>query len=290
MGGGGPSTTTTTVDPVYNAGMLALSTEQQEWAEEMFNMFKYGVTYNPEEEQHGLYIDGEWVSEDQLGETQYSSDYYIENPEWLAWEQKRQQFMYQTDQAGGPLGMTYEQWLEDNPEPKQTIPNPDKLESTTLGELYGYDPDAQTSELEFLQNLVESNQALLGLQTDVAMGELQAQQQLGGFKKDVAESFLKESMEGLDVGEQMDSAQANVQHGFKLADRAQRKNLSQYGLDPSSGRFTSMNRDRALSEAEGIAGARSKAKQETERENYLRKRAGAGLQIVGQGYYADPSS
>ena len=50
MGSGGGETSTTTVDPVYNAGMLQLSQEQQGWAREMFNMFKYGVTYDPNEQ------------------------------------------------------------------------------------------------------------------------------------------------------------------------------------------------------------------------------------------------
>lgn len=300
MGGGSPNTTTTTVDPVYNAGMLELSQEQQQWASEMYNMFKYGVTYNPEEVQHGTYIDGEWVSEDQLGNSPYSSDYYIENPDWQAWNAKKQKFLAQSGGIGGIGGtgqgtsMSYEQWLQQNPEPEQNVLNPDRLESTTLGELYGYDPEAQTSEMEYLQNLVEANQSLLGLQTDVSKGELEsrmgqqaAERELGGLKTEVAKSFLADSMKGLDVGEQMDLAQANVQHGFKLADAAERKNLGQYGLDPGSGRFTSMNRERALAEAAGISGARTKASQDTERENFARKMAGTGLNIVGQGYYSD---
>lgn len=305
MGSGGGGSTTTTVDPLYNAGMLALSVEQQEWAEEMYNMFQYGVTYDPEEVQYGTYIDGEWVSADELGQSEYAHEYFVENPEWQAWSQAQQQFLANEGTAG-PMGgvpsgiqasTTYEDWLEQNPEPEQTIPNQDMLESQTLGELHGYDPDAQTSELEYLQNLVESNQALLGLQTQASasqlesqIGGLEAERELGGLKKEVAESFLKESMEGLDVGEAMDSAQAGVQHGFKKADEATRKSISQYGLDPSSGRFATMNRERMLAESAGISGARNKAKQETERENYARKMAGAGLNIVGQGYYSDSTA
>nr|NIP51777.1 hypothetical protein [Phycisphaerae bacterium]NIT58904.1 hypothetical protein [Fodinibius sp.]NIW98114.1 hypothetical protein [Phycisphaerae bacterium]NIY27487.1 hypothetical protein [Fodinibius sp.] len=41
-GGGGDG-----VDKKYNKGMLEISRRQQEMADEMFNMFKYGVTYDP---------------------------------------------------------------------------------------------------------------------------------------------------------------------------------------------------------------------------------------------------
>ena len=41
-GGGGAA-----IDKAYNAGMLELSQEQQAMAGEMYNMYKYGVSYDP---------------------------------------------------------------------------------------------------------------------------------------------------------------------------------------------------------------------------------------------------
>jgi len=42
------------VDKEYNAGMLAISQKQQNIADEMFNYFKHGVSYNPYDEKGEL--------------------------------------------------------------------------------------------------------------------------------------------------------------------------------------------------------------------------------------------
>ncbi len=48
-GGGGDS-----VDEKYNAGLLLISQRQQVIADEMFNLFKHGVPYNPYDDQGNL--------------------------------------------------------------------------------------------------------------------------------------------------------------------------------------------------------------------------------------------
>ena len=59
---GGGAGSQQTYDPVFNQGMLDLSQEQQGWAAEMFNMFKYGVPYDPSEKVQGYYDEsGSWV-------------------------------------------------------------------------------------------------------------------------------------------------------------------------------------------------------------------------------------
>ena len=168
--GGGGSTTTTTVDPVYNAGLLELSQEQQGWAAEMYNMFKYGVDYDPSEVQRGDWVDGEWRTADELGADETS-------PEWKQWNQEYQRLKNAAKKTtstgegprfslGADIGQeNLDQWLAKNPEPTRS-----KLQERTLGDIRGYDPDAQVSEMEYLKNLVEKNQSLLGLQTDVEAG------------------------------------------------------------------------------------------------------------------------
>ena len=165
--------------------------------------------------------------------------------------------------------------------------------------------------MEYLQNLVEKNQSLLGLQTDVEEAGLQAKKDLIPLSTNVAKlgleteaagleeearliperakaqhqrlglvtSFMDDAMDGVDVGERMDLAQAGVQHGFKNARATTAKNISSYGLDPSSGMFASQNRGRELAEASNIAGARTKARVGAEDENFQRKRAGLQVSI-----------
>lgn len=208
----GGSTTTNTVDPAYNAGMLALSQEQQGWAKQAWNMFQYGVNYDPSETVYGYYDgSGKFVNVDPAV----------------------------------------------NPELAQV--------TTTMGDVNNY-TKTNTPEMEYLQNVVDANQDLLGLQTHVSKQQLQ-----------LKSTLLDDINNGINIGERMDQAQAGVQHGFKLARKASDMNLASYGLDPNSGKFASANRGLALSEATGIAGARTQAKTAAETEDFNRKIA--GLQI-----------
>jgi hypothetical protein len=292
MGGGGPSSETTTVDPVYNAGLLALSQEQQGWAKEMYNMFKYGVTYDPTEK----------VTSEGLSTTQ------------KVWVPQSGGVRTQTgtDPDGRPIYTTTP--IKPGHYEDQTVPG-----TTTQGELQGYDPNAQTSEMQYLQNLVEANQGLLGLQTSAekaSLGLSEAQATAGvellpyqteatkaGLQLSTAQSgaraallpgqqalaekgiqaqssFIDEASKGVNTTDWMNQAQAGVQHGFKLGNEQLRRDISSYGLDPSSGRYASQNRTMQTAEAAGVAGARTAAQRAGEAEDFRRKQVAAqGLTI-----------
>ena len=121
--------------------------------------------------------------------------------------------------------------------------------------------------MEYLQNLVESNQSLLGLQTGAQKKRL-----------DLYNTYVGDINKGIDVNARMDEAQAGVQHGFKNANKAARMDIESYGLDPSSGRYTSSNRERAMTEASGVAAARTAAKNYAETEDFQRKTVGLQIQ------------
>lgn len=289
-GSSGGQTTTETIDKEYNAGMLAISQEQQGWAAEMFNMFKFGVPYDPSE--RGAMVNGQWVSEKDLTSGKGAAG--------------TTGFVGTLPSAWGGLKI-----------PGVT---PSGAKITTRGEAEGYEPGAQTSEMEYLQNLVEANQGLLGLQTDVSAKELtlageqaeagrkllpytteygiksteastglipyqtEATKQkslLAGETAEAARAIVPGYYENMDIDERkwMDEAQAGVQHGFKLANEAARRDIASYGLDPGAGRYTSVNRERTLAEATGIAGARTAAERQAEEEEFRRKTE--GLQIGG---------
>ena len=242
MGSGGGGSETTTVDPVYNAGMLELSQEQQGWGREMFNMFKYGVAYDPSEEVPS----GEQASPEQVWVPEREGERVpIRN-----WDTDAI-----TGYKSGGLIPGYYKTVEG------------KTPMTTRGELEGYDPDAQTSEMEYLQNLVESNQSLLGLQTGAQKKRL-----------DLYNTYVGDINKGIDVGARMDEAQAGVQHGFKNANRAGRMDIASYGLDPGAGRYTSSNRERGIAEASGVAAARTSAKNLAEQEDFQKKTVGLQIQ------------
>jgi hypothetical protein len=191
--GGGQS-----YDPVYNAGMMELSKEQQGWAREMFNQYKFGTTYNPED------IDPET--------------------------------------------------------------------GKTLGEIKGYDPSGTTSEMEYGQNLVEANQALLGQRTEVEGAQLSDTLTAIGERAPVRSKFFDEALGGIDIGKRMDESQADVEHGFKLSGESARREAMSYGvMDPN--KIASMATGVNLEKAKAIAGARTSAKTTAEDEQFGRLRS-----------------
>lgn len=284
---GGGSSTTTTVDPVYNAGMLEISKEQQSWARQMFNMFKYGVTYDPSEKVTGYYD---------------SSGKFVEGKPAAAKSGK-------IDTSGAPPEYIGEgKWKKRNPEYDDYINRQKEAQkeyvTLTRGELQGYDASGQTSEMQYLQNLVNANQSLLGLQTGLSKAQLESQTRLLPHQENLTleqiaaqrrllpqqtaaqesrlglyNTTMQDINKGINVGQRMDQAQAAVQHAFKNTNQTNRMDIASYGLDPSSGRYASQNRAAALAESAGIAGARTTAKNYAEAEDFERKKAGLNFQI-----------
>jgi hypothetical protein len=179
----GGSSSSTSVDEVYNAGMLALSQEQQEWAREMYNMYKTG------------------------------------------------------DVSGTGTGI---------------------------------------SEMQYNQNLVEANQALLGPRTDVEKAQLSDALAAIGERAPVRSEFYNQALEGVDIGRRMSEAQADVEHGFKLSgESARREAMSYGGLDPT--KIASISTGMNLEKAKAIAGARTSAKTLAEDEQFNRLRSAMTL-------------
>jgi len=186
----GGSSSTTSVDKEYNAGMLALSKEQQGWAREMFDVFKSGL---------------------------------------------------------GP---------------------------------------GDTSELEYMQNVINANQKLLPAQTALERSKIEAETELlpgqtelaktqisdtmAGIKEraPVRTKFFKEAAEGVDVNERMNLAQADVAQGFAGAEGIVRRNAARMGRNPTNIDFGDM----ATNRAKAIGFARTKARTGAEDESWNRLR------------------
>lgn len=298
--GGGGGSTTTTFDPEFNKGLLEIYKQNQKYADTFMNVFQYGVDYNPNETVRGKTINGKWYNEDQLKTMgiKDSGGAMIENPEWVKWNEQNKAGLLNGQMTYGNNGEGAAQYQQ-APEPQRYIQNENALESKTYGEINGYDPKAQVSEMQHLQNIIQSNQSLLGLQTSTSKKELQLASATADasksliplqtstakaglqFKKDQANmgrGFIKDIAKGIDVEGRMDEAQADVQHGFQLANEGQRMDIASYGLDPSAGRYASQNRATEMSLASGVAGARTLAKNVAEAEDFERKFK--GLQVA----------
>lgn len=91
-----------------------------------------------------------------------------------------------------------------------------------------------------------------------------------GLSKPVMEKFYKESAEGVDIGERMGLATADVLQGFKGAEGTMSRELAKRGLKPTA----SMIKDIALERAKAVGGARNTARIGAENENYARLQTG----------------
>ncbi|OEU63373.1 MAG: hypothetical protein BA867_08705 [Desulfobacterales bacterium S5133MH16] len=170
LGGGSPATTTTTIDSTYNAGMLALSQGQQEWAGQMFNMFKYGVLYDPTESVSGAFVNGEWVDEKDLPSEPTGS---VANAEERTRLENlialRRSYDYRPGSWGALRGQRmiddYQAQLDALPAAETAGEGRPEIITMNRGEVEGYDPNTQASEMDYMQNIVQANQNMLAQQT-----------------------------------------------------------------------------------------------------------------------------
>jgi len=104
------------VDKKYNAGMLAISEKQQGIADEMFNFFKHGVSYNPYDEKTGElteraqregYDPEAVISEAELTQQQFSAQ-----SELIPFEVEAQKDRFATQkERGGVIRSIYKEAL-----------------------------------------------------------------------------------------------------------------------------------------------------------------------------------
>ena len=160
------------------------------------------------------------------------------------------------------------------PEPQRYIENKNALETRTLGDVYGYDPDKITSEAEYAQNVITANQSLLGDQTATEAANLKLTQEqiaanrnLLGQKTKVANRYIGEVLKGQPIGRQMNQAQAGVQQAYDNTMGQMKRQMFTSGVNPNDPVFASTINARNLSLSKDIAAARETAKDKAEQTN-----------------------
>lgn len=146
-------------------------------------------------------------------------------------------------------------------------------------DLLPYMTDSTKEQLQYQSEAAAANRELLPAATALNKAELEGQ-------KPVAEKYYKEALEGINVGDRMDSASTEVKAAAKLGESIRRREASRYGIDPGSTTFGNAVNKSALETARGISGARTGAKERAEQENF--QRLGLALDkgvapVVGQG-------
>lgn len=146
-------------------------------------------------------------------------------------------------------------------------------------DLLPYMTDSTREQLQYQTEAAAANRELIPAATALNKKELEGQ-------LPVAEKYYREALEGVDVGERMDSASTEVKAAAKLGESMRRREASRYGIDPGSTTFGNAVNKAALDTARGISGARTGAKERAEQENF--QRLGLALDksvapVVGQG-------
>lgn len=417
-GGGGKTVVQGEVDKAYNKGLLEIAREDQEFRRMFINMFTYGVLYDPTE--RGAYVDGKWVSEDDkefpkdakittrgeaegydpeaaTSEMQYLQNLIEANQALLgaqtktelseldlqeaknlaekellgtltasekarlnalreqAWtagerakaerglipeeikkalaelglatetaEMRRGLLPYEAEAAMADLlyqkGFSESQLRLLGPQEQTALAQLiyQKSLAESQGRLLPAQEDAALKELAYKAGLSESQLRLLGPQEATALAQLAYAQEsaesgrrilpaeeraaLAGLQYQTGLSqtrygllsgqgalarqqmaaqsdFIREAQKGVDAGQWANQAQAGVQHAYKLAGEAIKKDIGSYGLDPSAGRYASQRREMEMGQAAGVAGARTEAQRAAESENLRRKQMTTGLII-----------
>lgn len=131
---------------------------------------------------------------------------------------------------------------------------------------------------------IAANRELIPYQKDLAKEQATAERELIPFQTETtkkqhgaAQAFIDEATGGVDVDGRVSQAESDVKHGFGLTSAKARRDFSRSGLNINSGRYGMMMNDLNLSQAQSVAGARTKARRTAEEERLGRLRAAASL-------------
>lgn len=307
----GTDTTINSTDPEYNAGMLEISRDEWGLAEKYANLFEFGVTYDPNESEYGDWVDGEWVTEENL--EGYSQEHYIENPDWTAWKQRFDNAQRQALAEGDDPYFDEAEYRKNNPEPLEQILNRSLLQERKKGDVYGYDPAAQVSEMDLIlqrqageaellplqtelaRTQMDADLALVPAQTNLSLAQIQAEQTLlpkrtgveaaalddqAAFieaRAPVRAAFFESALDAPDPNKRADEAQAGVEHAFGNTRQGFERALFTNGVGVGDADMTKALNERSIAKATGISAARTTARRTAEDEAFAKLTAASAL-------------
>jgi hypothetical protein len=126
---------------------------------------------------------------------------------------------------------------------------------------------AETSALQ-----MEEAQRDIRMGRDVKDALRESQLRELGLSEPATEKFYKEAVEGVDVGERMGMATADVAQAYKGGEATLRRSAARMGLKPTA----EMIRDMALQESKAKAGARTGARTQADIESFQRLQTAMG--------------
>jgi hypothetical protein len=113
--------------------------------------------------------------------------------------------------------------------------------------------EGDTSEMRLMQNTLNEQQKMLDLSSPLKQRAM----------TEIAPAYMDKVIEGIDVGEKMDQAQADVAQGFETATGATMRAAARRGLNPNDINFNKIATERARQTGFARTRARTLAEDET---------------------------
>ena len=137
---------------------------------------------------------------------------------------------------------------------------PDQMDFAT--QLFEY----QQANLPQEQALYQQTMGLQGQMMDTAQGDIEQYEKYRG----VDDEYFRQSMEGIDPGQESDKAQADVAQAFAGTMDAASRELARRGVGPDSAAYQGQVNNNAIQQAKAMGSARTTARSYAEDVNYNR--------------------
>ena len=123
---------------------------------------------------------------------------------------------------------------------------------------------------------IAANMELIPQETAFQSAQLQAATGLLPQQTAGKSAFYQDAMEGVDVNQRADQAQADVAQAFSGTMESANRELARMGVNPNSGAFAAQKKTDSLAQAKAIGGARTTARTGAEQENFGRLQTAFG--------------
>ena len=156
---------------------------------------------------------------------------------------------------------------------------------------YSYDPVASRKLAEVAERQVAMSEEQWEMYKeffqDYEIAAAESNKELLPFITEASKEFMTQAIEGIDIDERREQAEAEVVGAFDKVPGAMRRSVAQYGIDPSSQRFMTDIKRMGIDEAKAISGARTEAGRSGELEQFNRLAVASGKQPLAM---ADPAA
>ena len=134
----------------------------------------------------------------------------------------------------------------------------------------------RTSFKPFEQAQVAAQTELLPGETALAKESVGAQREMIGMQMPIAREFYNQSLNGVNVQDEMGKATADVAQRYSQIGGQWRREMGRIGVNPASGRYASIRGKMLRDQARDTAGAANTARRYAEATNYERLKSAMG--------------